>query len=281
MEDTNLKVSNIATLNKVVLPVIRRVSPTIIANDIIGVQALTDETGEIKNNKDETVEIKALTRNLAARWTFQLASDAEPIKDENGNKIDIEAEIMAALAQEVCAEVDQEIIYKMIQIARVNCFLRYDDWTGSRHYELAAFIISEANRIKVRLNKKKNDGFWCIVSPTALTILQSDDSNRFVRHEQDYNAPTNTKYVGKIGDIKVFVNQYALDNAPVLVGYKGSESDAAVVYSPYVMLTSTGITIDPYTFEPVCSFKTQYGFYENENASGYLGLIDIDTYTLG
>jgi len=32
---------NIATLNKVILPVIRRVMPTVIANEIIGVQPMT------------------------------------------------------------------------------------------------------------------------------------------------------------------------------------------------------------------------------------------------
>ena len=32
---------NIATLNKVILPVIRRVMPTVIANEIVGVQPMT------------------------------------------------------------------------------------------------------------------------------------------------------------------------------------------------------------------------------------------------
>lgn len=35
------------TLNKVILPIIRRVMPTIIANDIIGVQPMTGPVGEI------------------------------------------------------------------------------------------------------------------------------------------------------------------------------------------------------------------------------------------
>mgnify|MGYP003346963958 FL=1 len=33
--------SNVATLNRVILPVIRRVMPTVIANEIIGVQPMT------------------------------------------------------------------------------------------------------------------------------------------------------------------------------------------------------------------------------------------------
>ena len=38
---------NIATLNPVILPVIRRVMPTVIANEIVGVQPLTGPVGQI------------------------------------------------------------------------------------------------------------------------------------------------------------------------------------------------------------------------------------------
>jgi len=38
---------NIATLNRVILPVIRRVMPTVIANEIVGVQPLTGPVGQI------------------------------------------------------------------------------------------------------------------------------------------------------------------------------------------------------------------------------------------
>jgi hypothetical protein len=38
---------NIASLNKVILPVIRRVMPTVIANEIVGVQPMTGPVGQI------------------------------------------------------------------------------------------------------------------------------------------------------------------------------------------------------------------------------------------
>ena len=38
---------NIATLNKVILPVIRRVMPTVIANELVGVQPMTGPVGQI------------------------------------------------------------------------------------------------------------------------------------------------------------------------------------------------------------------------------------------
>ena len=38
---------NIGTLNRVILPVIRRVMPTVIANEIVGVQPMTGPVGQI------------------------------------------------------------------------------------------------------------------------------------------------------------------------------------------------------------------------------------------
>ena len=38
---------NVAALNKVILPVIRRVMPTVIANELIGVQPMTGPVGQI------------------------------------------------------------------------------------------------------------------------------------------------------------------------------------------------------------------------------------------
>jgi len=160
---------NIATLNRVILPVIRRVMPTVIANELVGVQPMTGPVGQIHTlrvryaqsltdtsaaatsvtageealspfkiaqaystvpqgtststnytgNNTATMEgtggkqisvqilkqaVEARTRKLQARWTFESAQDAQAM-----HGIDVEAEIMAALAQEITAEIDQEI----------------------------------------------------------------------------------------------------------------------------------------------------------------------------
>ena len=163
---------NIATLNRVILPVIRRVMPTVIANELVGVQPMTGPVGQIHTlrvryanslvdnsaaqtsvtagqealspftiaqaysrqpsgaagdtatgytgNNTAALEgnggrqisvqilrqaVEAKSRKLQARWTFEAAQDAQ---SQHG--IDVEAEIMAALAQEITAEIDQEIL---------------------------------------------------------------------------------------------------------------------------------------------------------------------------
>jgi hypothetical protein len=57
----------------------------------------------------------------------------------------------------------------------------------------------------------------------------------------------------------------------MIVGYKGSETDAAAFYCPYIPLMSTGVMMDPNTTEPVVSFMTRYGYVELSNTSSSLG----------
>lgn len=337
---------NIATLNKVILPVIRRVMPTVIANEIIGVQPMTAPVAQIHTlrvryadgyagvnagaealspfqiaqgyagngelnsgvpgaastaNMEGTAgkrmsiqilreTVEARTRRLSARWTFEAAQDAQA---QQG--IDIEAEIMAALAQEITAEIDQEIlgslrrlpgtataVYNQANVSGTATFV------GDEHAALSVLINRQANLIASRT--RRGAGNWVVVSPTALTVLQSATTSAFARTtEGTFEAPTNTKFVGTLNNsMRVYVDQYAADNTSVLIGYKGQgEIDAAAYYCPYVPLTSSGVVIDPQTFEPVVSFMTRYGYLELTNstsslgnAADYLGLVGMDTANL-
>jgi hypothetical protein len=319
---------NVATLNRVILPVIRRVMPTVIANELVGVQPLTGPVGQIHTlrvrysdtfsgstggsttageealspfkiaegysgvtpgkaastaalegvagNKlsiqilKQTVEAK--TRKLSARWTFEAAQDAQA---QQG--IDIEAEIMAALAQEITAEIDQEVLRSLATLS--STVLTYDQaavsgtatFVGDEHAALAVQINRAANLIAQRT--RRGAGNWAVVSPTTLTLLQSATTSAFARTtEGTFEAPTNTKFVGTLNSaMKVYVNTYA-ENDDVLVGYKGSsESDAAAFYCPYIPLMSSGVVLDPSTFEPVVSFMTRYGYVELTNTASSLG----------
>jgi hypothetical protein len=220
----------------------------------------------------QTVEAK--TRKLSARWTFEAAQDAQA---QQG--IDIEAEIMAALAQEITAEIDQEVINSLRDLAGTGSET-YDQsavsgtatFVGDEHAALAVLINRQANLIAQRT--RRGAGNYAVVSPFALTILQSATTSAFARTtEGTFEAPTNTKMVGTLNNaMKVYVDSYAANNAPVLIGYKGSsESDAPAFYCPYIPLMSSGVVLDPGTFEPVVSFMTRYGYVELTNTASSLG----------
>ena len=323
--------SNVATLNRVILPVIRRVMPTVIANEIVGVQPMTgpvaqihtlrvryadtnDATGSANDvtagdealspfkvavaysgdgtaglaSSTSTLEgapgkrinvqilkqvVEAKTRKLSARWTFEAAQDAQSM-----HGLDVEAEIMAALAQEITVEIDQEILASLASLSG-NTF-NYNQATvsgtatfvGDEHAALAVLINRAANLIAQRT--RRGAGNWAVVSPEALTVLQSATTSAFARStEGTFEAPTNTKFVGTLNSaMKIYVNSYASDTQEVLVGYKGSsESDAAAFYCPYVPLMSSGVVLDPSTFEPVVGFMTRYGYVELSNTASSLG----------
>ena len=320
---------NVATLNRVILPVIRRVMPTVIANELVGVQPLTGPGGQIhtlrvrysdtssgagvvageealspfkiaeaysgnasspaKAASTATLEgiagnrmsiqilkqtVEAKTRKLSARWTFEAAQDAQA---QQG--IDVEAEIMAALAQEITAEIDQEILASLSSLAG-TASQTYDQaavsgtatFVGDEHAALAIQINRVSNLIAQRT--RRGAGNWAVVSPFALTILQSATTSAFARTtEGTFEAPTNTKFVGTLNNaLKVYVNSYSTDDTPVLIGYKGgSESDAAAFYCPYIPLMSSGVVLDPSTFEPTVSFMTRYGYVELSNTASSLG----------
>jgi len=322
---------NIATLNRVILPVIRRVMPTVIANEIVGVQPMTGPVGQIhtlrvryadssnevvageealspfkiaqaySGNNDATypradttakmegqpgkrmsiqilkAPVEAKSRKLSARWTFEAAQDAQA---QQG--IDIEAEIMAALAQEITAEIDQEVLASLRQLASVE--EEYDQslvsgtatFVGDEHAALAIQINRVANKIAQRT--RRGAGNWAVVSSQALTILQSATTSAFARTtEGTFEAPTNTKFVGTLNNaMRIYVDAYLADTGAddnqVLIGYKGpSEADAAAFYCPYIPLMSSGVVLDPATFEPVVGFLTRYGYVELTNTASSLG----------
>jgi len=192
--------------------------------------------------------------------------------------IDVEAEIMAALAQEITVEIDQEVLASLRSLASTD--YSFDQGTvsgtatyvGDEHAALAITINRAANRI-AQLTRR-GAGNWAVVSPAALTVLQSATTSAFARTtEGSFEAPTNTKMVGTLnGAMKIYVDSMAADGEGVLVGYKGSsESDAAAFYCPYVPLMSTGVVLDPATLEPVVGFMTRYGYVELTNTASSLG----------
>jgi len=326
---------NVATLNRVILPVIRRVMPTVIANEIVGVQPMTGPVSQIHtlrvrysdtqnatNNADDVTAgdealspfrigqaysgdaatskasataalegsagnrlsiqilkqaVEAKSRKLSARWTFEAAQDAQA---QQG--IDIEAEIMAALAQEITAEIDQEILTSLRSLASVE--ETYDQaavsgtatFVGDEHAALAVQINRVSNKIAQRT--RRGAGNFAVVSNQALTILQSATTSAFARTtEGTFEAPTNTKFVGTLNNaMRVYVDSYMADSGQdanqVLIGYKGSsEADAAAFYCPYIPLMSSGVVLDPDTFEPVVGFMTRYGYVELTNTASSLG----------
>ncbi len=334
--------SHIATLNKVMLPIIRRVYPNVIANEIVAVQPMTGPVGQISSlrvryaetvggangvtagtealspfdiarfysgNEDpanpaaaETTALEgrkgravnvqlvkdtitAKTRRLSATWTFEAAQDAQA-----QYALDLEQETLAAVAQEIATEIDQEILLALRRLPGAptatynqNAVSGVATFVGDEHAAFATLVSRVSNLIASRT--RRGPANWMVVSPAVLTLLQSARTSAFARTtEGNFDAATNTQFVGTLNNsIKVYLDTYATDNEVAMLGLKKSDQEAALYYAPYVPLMNTPVIIDPDTFLPTVGFMTRYGLKALTdtssslgNSADYIGTIQIE-----
>jgi hypothetical protein len=273
----------------ILLPSLVTTYATSSINEICGVQVATGPRAQIhilRVTKDGRMTIKAAVvepalRTLSAQWTIEVLEDAI---------FDIKSEIIAALTHELGTEETLTVISKLKDAANppTRIFDMFSipgtpTFVGEVHSALAKQIVQEANDIAIK--SRRYEGNWCIVSPTALTILQSgsgyDAESMFVRHDTLFPDTHCCKYIGKINKtINVYVNQYAADNTPVLIGYKGNDIDAAAIHVPYrpMMMHVEKLRA---TFTALTSLHLHEAIEESPMTSAdYLGLVGIETSTL-
>lgn len=259
--------TNTSSAPKIILPVARSCVANMLAWDIVGVQAMKAPTDTITvlrtdgtNLKETNAQVEEKVKKLIARWTF------ESFVQITG--IDIEAEIMAALAQETVVELDQELLAYLRKLAVKNSAsiaLKHD---SSDSDLLANGIIGLCNTIAK--TSQRGAGNWVVGSSIVWNLLK--DHPLFEKIEDDLvKKQIGTKYVGKLNKtISVYIDPWASDSVPALVGYRGSEPmDNGVQFCPYVPLSSSGVVINPNTFEPVLTFMTSYGLYEMQSTPEY------------
>lgn len=250
--------------------------------------------------------VEAGSRKLQAGWTIEAMQD---LNAQHG--LDLESEMTQALSAEIVQEIDQEIISDLISLAgTVDTF----DGAGAGVYGASAaggnyrpaFIGDRLANLGVLINRVANEiarktrrgaGNFVVVSPLVVSVLQSAAKSVFAPAiEGSFKGPNNTMLVGTLnGTIKVYSylwNQAGafldLSNGVqsatdvILIGYKGGngETDSGYFYCPYIPLMSSGVVVNPVTFQPVVSLMTRYGkavFTRVEtslgNSSDYYGKI--------
>lgn len=226
--------------------------------------------------------VEAGSRKLQAGWTIESMQD---MNSQHG--LDIESELTKALSAEIVQEIDAEIITDLLNLAGTIRTFDFDQ-TGGTSYA-PAFAGDRFANLGVRINEVANEiarktrrgaGNYVVVSPMIVSVLQSAAKAVFAPAvEGSFKGPNNTQLAGTLnGNIKVY--SYLWNNAKsagyeaptgfmgqepgtdqVLVGYKGGdgETDCGYWYAPYIPLMSSGVVVNPVTFQPVMSLMTRYG----------------------
>lgn len=208
--------------------------------------------------------VTAGSRKLQARWTPEAMQD---IKASHG--LDLEAEITASLSAAVVSEIDNEIINDLVALAGTTSsfdmsgtFTGVPNYVGDRHAVLGVLINYVANEIARKT--RRGPANWIVVSPLVVSVLQSAAKSVFAPAVAgSFDGPNNTKLVGTLnGSIKVYSYIYFDQGTePILMGFKGGsgEMDTGYFYCPYIPLMSSGVVVDPNTFNPHVSLMTRYG----------------------
>ena len=248
---------------------------------------------------NQTAEAK--TRKLQSGWTIEAMQD---MQSQHG--LDVETELTKALSAEIVQEIDAEIVGDLLALAGT---VRTFDYTATSGPTYApAFAGDRFANLGVRINEVANEiarktrrgaGNFIVASPMIVSVLQSAAKAVFAPAvEGSFQGPNNTQLVGTLnGSIKVYSylwNQaQSLDafsagagggSDQILVGYKGGngETDTGYWYAPYIPLMSSGVVMNPVTFQPVMSLMTRYGkvvLTDNTtslgNSSDYYGKINV------
>ncbi len=254
--------------------------------------------------------VEAGSRKLQAGWTIEAMQD---LNAQHG--LNLETEMTQAMSAEIVQEIDQEIISDLLALAgTVESF----DGAGAGIYGTGgnytpAYVGDRLANLGVIINRVCNEiarktrrgaGNFIVVSPMIVSILQSASKSVFAPAvDGSFKGPNNTMMVGTLnGSIKVYsylfnqagagldlgVPQAGNDDV-ILVGYKGGngETDTGYFYAPYIPLMSSGVVVNPVTFQPVVSMMTRYGkavFTRVEtslgNSSDYYGKVVVNNLDL-
>jgi phage baseplate assembly protein gpV len=219
--------------------------------------------------------ITAKTRKLAAQWSLEAAQDAQASLG-----INIEKEMITALAQTIANDIDRELLNAIEGKVGYTANYDYANVSGTnsmseKYQAMYTKVLEVSNQIAVRT--RRGAANWMIVNPNVLTILQTLKSFNFAPSSSSYVDPTNIGLAGTIeGRFKVFTDIIRTSD-DVLMGYKGnSETDTGIIYMPYVPLEVSPTILDGNSFMPRVMLSTRYGIADNMlGADAYYGKVNV------
>jgi len=292
----------IAGFDKILIPITRRIFSDFPARNLVGVQPMTAPVGltytlQYKLEDKETGEkdtlgnfglhgtsgkrmslevlsaaVEARTQRLSAAWTIEAAADLNIMHGLN-----IEAELIGALAQEIKLEITNEIICDLKTLAGETIeVVKLDGSKEDKELQLGCAIRRQCSGIAMRT--RRGAGNFIVTSATIADIISKFSKSEFEPKSHQKGYTSDLMEVGTLNStIKVFSATYAAEDE-ILVGYKGGngEVDAGYVYCPYITVMSSGVVVHPVTFEPTVSLMTRAGKYATNNAKDYYSNIKVE-----
>lgn len=254
----------------------------------------------------EKCSVEAGTRRLSTSWTLETEED---LKNTNG--IDIDTEATQQMSYELQAEIDREMVVRMLFCALSNKewsvwtgALADARWLGERARALYQHILKMSIRMRVR--NRRGAANFLLVTPDVASVLQSLEEFVDMPAAADINTSNMASAAaGTLGGsrFKVFIDDrtpvydgtdygYGYDHLfdpagqgfkmpnYIMLGYKGAQpEDCGIVYCPYIPIM-VQTAIDPYSWEPQVGLSTRYGVQDNIFGSHlYYHVVIVDSFS--
>lgn len=160
--------------------------------------------------------ISTTQRIKGASWRSKVLNFELDATVADDGAIDVLSEIISSISQEFIIETELYFLGKAKQ--KATLVGTYDQNT----IELDATFVGQLHSVlnDMIIKESRSTDNTLIVSPMALTIMQSAFDNNFVRTTTEVGVSyVGVKKAGTIKHLNVYVNPYADPSTPVLIGY--------------------------------------------------------------
>lgn len=287
LEDVVVK-ADVGPFTTFAFPLVRRVFPKLLANDLVSVQPMTQPTGkvfffdtkytggtrrDVEANFDKTYAttgentavaeisfgiseqaVNAESKKLKAKWTIESAQD---LRAYHG--LDAESELMAAVADELVREIDRTIIDDLVAnvpAGNVLSFTKAVPTTGvfstidPKIYKRTLYdkIVDANDKI---FEKRYVNGTWILAGSEASTFLEKLEEFRIVQTGDPavWQSVMGPHLFGVLANRWVIYKDPWFTTTRMIMGYRGPTfMHAGYVYAPYIPVFTTPILVDPNDF---------------------------------
>lgn len=222
--------------------------------------------------------VTAKTRKLGVQITRETEEDMKAMQGLNAQQ-----EISDLLSYEISQEMDRQLLGEIIQAAiRAENVTEWDPAVADgrnqneRVNTLYTTILDRSAKIAVK--SRRGAANWCVASPGAAALLESNivnplgvsgglgNANAFGK-EIDNGIGVTEIGALRNGTITLYRDTLAGGDY-ILLGFKGNNIyDAGIIYLPYIPLELMQAQ-DPFTFNPITAARTRYGVTTNLFGAG-------------
>ena len=211
------------------------------------------------------------TKQRTTGYTLELCQDLSA----SHGAVDAQHELGQALAQECAHEDTHYLLHQLRSKIEPEAIQR-----PKTPREVLLHIMRASNNI-ARVTKR-GCGNWIVISPEYFeelsTLFMSDAADDLPAGTfedlgiRDHGEALTLR--ATLNKIKIYVQTFSEENE-ILIGYTGRAgiacTDTAMIHVPYIPFMTSGMVVDPITFQPKMRLYERSGLWirgENENDSG-------------